>query len=123
MANLLKRGERWLADKQTKLTSETVTYVVSVASVGVSATIGRSTFDVEDVNGLQISVETIDFIIPFDELVIDGLAYEPQPGNRVEWDGRRYEVSSPGPGLPHWKWDGEFRSRYRIHTKFVGETP
>lgn len=123
MANLLKRGERWLADKQTKHATERVTYARSVASVEVPATIGRSEFQVEDVSGLMLNVETRDYIIPRCDLELDGTLVEPQPADRIIEGTCIYEVSSPGPGIEVWKWDGEFKSRYRIHTKLVGEVP
>jgi hypothetical protein len=121
--NLLKRGERWLADKQTEHAAERVTYARSVASAEVSATIGRSDFPTEDVSGLVLNVQTRDYIIPRDELELDGIAIEPMPGDRITEGSCIYEVSAPGPGIEVWKWDGEFRSRFRIHTKLVGETP
>ncbi len=120
MSNRLKTGERWLADMQKTWASETVQYARANAGSYMSATIGRSEFNVEDISGAMLRVETKDFIIFASDLVLNSTAVEPAHGDRITEGGFVYEVSPPGPGINHWSWDGSHRNRYRIHTKLIG---
>lgn len=116
---MLETGERWLADMQQRFAAQDVVYLRLLASVDVPATIGRSQFDVEDVQGGLLRVETRDYIIPADQLVLNDTPITPTAGDRIREAGYTYEVSSPGPGIAVWQWDGQQRVRYRIHTKLV----
>jgi hypothetical protein len=117
-----KIGARWLARKQAEQNTERVTYARSVASVDVAAIKGRSAHNVEDVSGLLLAVNVDDFIIESADLILDGVAIEPLPGDRITWGDLIFEVSSPGPGIKHFDAD-DFRINYRIHVKEVGQVP
>jgi hypothetical protein len=122
VADILKTGEQWLAAKTKAWASTRVEYTRVEASTYIKATKGRSEFDVPDVSGAMLRVETHDFIVQTDDLVLDGIQVEPAPGDRIiEAERYIFEVSSPAPGLPHWRWSGAHRLRRRIHTKYVGE--
>jgi hypothetical protein len=123
MPDLLKTGEQWLAKMGKAHASIKIEYVRVEASVCVRATKGRSEFEVTDTSGQLLRVETHDFIVQTDDLVLDGFEAEPKPGDLITEGEGIYEVSSPGPGLPHWRWAGLHRCRRRIHTKYVGQTP
>lgn len=118
--NLLKMGERWLADKQRQHASEPVTYSRSDASAAVRAVRGRAQTVTEDDSGLQIPTGDGDWIIEASELVLDGNATEPRSGDRItDASGVIFEVSPPGPGLQEWVYAEPTQLRYRIHTKQI----
>lgn len=120
MSNLLKTGEQFLARMQTAYASERVDYARSEASVEVSAVRGRSDFDVTDASGAQMRVTYQDFIVTAETLALDGEPIKPKPGDRItDENGVVYEVSAPGPGVPHWVWAEPSQIRYRIHAKEV----
>lgn len=122
MADLLRTSDRWLADMQAAHVSQKVKYDRrGLSDVCVTATIGRSEFDVTDAAGSLLRVQMQDFIIRAELLVLDGNDVQPRPGDRITWGDDIYEVSPPGPGLPHFEWAELSRIRYRIHTKKVGE--
>ena len=126
MANLLKQGAAWLARTQARHAAEVVTYLRGEASVRVRATVGRSEFEVDDGAGTLTRSQTRDYLVPAGELVLDGAATEPQPGDRIVEGpldaGQAYEVRPP-PGVPAWRWSDDFRTTLRIHTRYVGPYP
>lgn len=124
MGDVLRKGERWLADMQSEHASQPVVYDRrGVSNVSISATIGRSEFNITDAGGVSVQVETQDFIVFASLLKLDGSPIEPRPGDRVVWNGQIFQVSSPGADLPHWRWAEPTRIRYRIHTKYVADVP
>ncbi len=114
MRNDLATGEHWLADQQRRFTSERVSYARSEASIEVDAMIGKADFDVTDAAGSLLRVSYQDFIIPADQLSLDGESVTPQPGDRITKGEAIFEVSSPGPGIDAWQWaENERRLRAR----------
>jgi len=119
MRNLLAEGQHWLADKQVALVSVRVQYARAEANVCISATPGRSEWDVTDASGALFRVESRDYLIKRELLELDGIPTEPQAADRITDGEYVYEVSSPGPNIPVWHWDGPSRVRRRIHTKLI----
>ena len=125
MPDLLEQGAQWLNDQQREHTSRTVIYQRGELSVEVPATIGRTVHDVENTYGIIEKVETRDFIIRAQDLVLDGGPISPQRGDRVtEAVGGTtlvYEVMSPGTstGSSHYRFTDPYRLAFRIHTKHI----
>lgn len=125
--NLLERASNWLEDRRTEHATSTVTYQRGNDTVVVSASIGRTIFDVDNGFGVVERTETRDFLVLTDELVLGGARTLPERGDRVrETQGTTtfvYEVMAPGKE-PHWRYSDPYRKALRIHTKHVStETP
>ena len=125
--NLLERASNWLEDRRTEHATSTVTYQRGNDTVVVSASIGRTIFDVDNGFGVVERTETRDFLVLTDDLVLGGAGTLPERGDRVrETQGTTtfvYEVMAPGKE-PHWRYSDPYRKSLRIHTKHVStETP
>jgi hypothetical protein len=133
--NLLERGSNWLADMRHRHATRTVTYqrgdpASGGASVEVKATIGTTTFEIEDGTGALVKIESRDYLILAADLVLDGEQTPPKQGDVIREtasDGSGkvyvYEVMGPGgaSGGPHYRHSDPFRKTLRIHTKLIGE--
>ncbi|NLX60657.1 MAG: hypothetical protein GXY74_16400 [Phycisphaerae bacterium] len=123
MADLLEQSSAWLDGQRKKFLAKTVTYCRGQAEVSCPATVGRTTFEVEDSTGVVERFESRDFIITAADLVLDGVVALPERGDRIrETVGEAtlvYEVVSPGQE-PCWRWSDPYRLALRIHTKQVG---
>jgi len=130
MADLLEQASSWLAGQRTKFLSRTVVYRRANDSVPVAATIGKTTFDIDDGYGAVESWESRDFLIATADLVLGGTAVLPAAGDRISevQDGPStgsgqaqtfvYEVLAPGKE-PCWRYSDPYRMTLRVHTKFV----
>ena len=116
MADLLKQGSDWLEDQRHRHLSRTVTYRRGAVSVELSATVGRTTFEIDSGTGFLERIESRDY------LVLGGQATLPERGDLiVETDGSAvfsYEVTAPGTE-PAWRYSDPYRKTLRIHTKLV----
>jgi hypothetical protein len=125
MANLLAKASEWLENQRRQFATSTVQYVRGSQTAEVSATIGKTTFEVDDGYGVFVRSESRDFLVLADELVLDGVPVYPQRGDRIqETQGAAafvYEVTAPG-REPCWRFSDAFRKTLRIHTKQVEET-
>ena len=115
MTDLLRPGSQWLEQMRTAHCSSPVEYRRSPDAVTVNATYGRTRVEVADESGLTVQSAIWDFLILADEL---GL--EPESGDVIAADGRRYEVMNLG-GEGCWRWSDPYRTTLRIHTREVGE--
>lgn len=125
--NLLERASNWLEDRRTEHATNSVTYQRANDTVVVSASIGRTIFDVDNGFGVVERTEARDFLVLTDDLVLGGARTLPERGDRVrETQGTTtfvYEVMAPGKE-PHWRYSDPYRKTLRIHTKHVStETP
>ena len=122
MTDLLEQGSDWLQAKRTQYASRVVTYARGAASVDVSATIGKTTFEVDDGYGVLVRHESRDFLVLAEDLVLDGQPENPQRGDRIRetQNGKVfvYEVSAPGKEPP-WRYSDPYRKTLRVHTKQV----
>ncbi len=123
MADLLATGSNWLAGQLKNHVSQTVTYWRCSKSVSVSATLGKTPFDVYDGNtGISSRWEARDFIVDPADLVIDEETITPEVGDEIEEtiDGVafRYQVLAPM-DEPCWRYMDRHRNAIRIHTKLV----
>jgi hypothetical protein len=124
MADVLERASAWLEDQRTRHASHAVTYVRGGRAVEVLATIGKTTFEVDDGYGVLVRHESRDFLVLATELALDGQAFLPQRGDRIqETQGQQtfvYEVTAPGKE-PVWRYSDPYRKTLRIHTKMVSD--
>lgn len=122
MADLLQTGSDWLEDQRVKHLTRSVIYQRGTSSVEVSATIGRTVFEVDDGFGVLERIESRDYLILAEQLVLDGQPTFPERGDRIrETDGAKtvvYEVMAPGKE-PHWRYSAPYRKTLRVHTKQV----
>lgn len=101
------------------VTGDTVTYRRGGSSVQVVATVGKTTRDVDESDGLVTRYESRDFLVTAAELVLGGVRVMPLPGDQVvEGDGTVCELMD-FPGEGYWRWSDPYRVTLRIHTKRV----
>lgn len=122
MADLLETGSNWLEDQRTKHATRTVTYERGIDSAAVSATVGRTVFEVDNGQGVLERIESRDFLMLAADLLLGGSPALPQRGDRIrETQGATtyvYEVMAPGKE-PEWRWSDAYRKTLRIHTKQI----
>ncbi len=123
MADMLEQGSTFLEDQRHRHMTRPVAYRRAAAEVSVSATIGRTVFEQSDDRGLVSRVESRDFLVRAEDLVLAGSAVLPKAGDtiRESHDGRTlvYEVMAPG-SEPPFRYSDPYRRTLRIHTKHVG---
>ena len=99
-----------------------VAYARGPQSVDLSATVGKTVFEVDDGYGVLVRHESRDFLVLAADLVIGGEPILPQRGDRVrEVQGSTtfgYEVTAPGKE-PAWRYSDPYRTTLRIHTKQI----
>ena len=121
MGDLLQTGSNWLESQRHDHLSHAVTYCRGAESVELNATVGRTTFEVEREFGVE-KVESRDFLIRSQDLVLSGQQVEPCQGDRIkETVGESvlvFEVMAPG-DEPPWRYSDPGRKTLRIHTKQV----
>ena len=123
--NLLQWGSDWLQTQILTHGSGRVVYHRGGDSVEVTATIGRTEFEIESEFGVHEKVESRDFLVPAAELVLAGAWTLPKRGDLIhETMGTTvfvYEVMAPGKE-PHFRYSDAFRRPLRIHTRQVAES-
>jgi len=117
VADLLRQGSQWLEQMRTTHCSSPVEYRRPPDAITVSATYGKTDVELADESGLTINAHVWDFLILADAFWQEG--FEPEPGDVIAADGRRYEVMNLG-GEGCWRWSDPYRTTYRIHTKDIG---
>lgn len=115
MPDMLRRGSEWLEQMRTTHASSPVEYRRGGQPVvPVSATFGKTDYEIADEAGLTVGSHVWDFLIRADEL-----GFEPQAGDVIAASGRKYEVMNLG-GEGCWRFSDSFRQTYRIHTRDTG---
>ena len=119
--NLLKTGSDWLADTLKAHAGTSVTYRRGGLAVDLTVTVGQSEREVEDGDGLLVTVQAHDFLILVADLVLDGQQVLPESGDliRETTGGVTYvwEVLPPTPNEPCWRYSDPDRKALRVHTK------
>lgn len=113
MADLLGRGLRWLQQQRERHLTATITYQHATGSLDLPATVGQSTFELIDGNGVVLRVQSRDYLVS-----AALLSMEPKVGHRIVDDGYVYEVCELA-GEPAWRWSDPYHQAYRIHCKEV----
>lgn len=120
--DLLEQASAWLETQRTKYTTRQVVYRRGEVWVEVPASIGKTTFELDDGSGAMIRSESRDYLILAAELVLAGTQTLPDRGDRIiEAAGGQefvYEVMAPG-DEPHWRYSDLYRKTLRIHTRQV----
>ena len=118
MADLLRSGAAWLADRLKESAGSTIVYVRGPHRATMTATIGTSRFEAQGANGVVEQWESRDYIVSAGSLP----SGEPERGDRIfEEYGTEtvtYEVVTPR-GVPTWHYADAFQQTIRIHTKRV----
>ena len=116
MPDLLQTGLAWLhRQRETCLTSPAAYFrrdAETSQSVSVTASQVRRQF--LDAEGIPVYASVMDFIMNS-----ESLALPPEAGDRIEFNGRRYEVA-PLDDDRCWRWTDQSRLAVRIHTRDIG---
>ncbi len=119
MPDLMARAAEFIAAKLGAEMSRTVTYSRGSDTIALSATVGRSSFDVDDGHGM-LRYQTRDYIVRADALILAGIATLPRRGDRITESTRSGEVTAEVvsiSGSPEWRPCDSSRVLIRIHTK------
>jgi len=123
VADLLEQAAGWLDGMRQAHLSRPVLYCREDECIEAPATIGKTVFEVENGYGVVEQIESRDFLIPADRLVLDYDQTVPRRGDRIkETVGEQvflYEVMAPG-NEDCWRYSDPFRKTLRIHTKLIG---
>jgi len=122
MSDLLKAGQKWLAEKLKKHASREITYRRGEVESIVTATIGKTMADQDTGDGLVLRMEIRDYLIDTADLKLDGQLTLPERGDLIiETDDDKnftYEVLPIG-NQRAWRYSDPFRLKLRIHTKLI----
>ena len=122
MTDMLQNGQSWLADKLKTHASQLVAYQRDGLEAELPATIGRSTYEQDDGEGVITRSQVRDFLIDTTDLLLSAIGSLPRRGDRIlETDGGTtfvFEVMALG-GEPPWRYSDPFRLKLRIHTKQI----
>jgi len=113
MSNLLQMGAAWLEAQRKAHCSTEVVYTQGETSVTLAASFGRTECEVTDDAGITARATVTDFLVTDADL---GL--EPEAGDVITANGRRYEVMRLGGAC--WAWSDPYQTTRRIHTQDVG---
>ena len=123
MTDQLAQGAAWLEAQRHKHMTRDVFYQRGTKSLGLPATVGRTEFAYADDYGVVHRLESRDFLVRTEDLVLSGVSILPRAGDQIIESGTgktfRYEVMSPG-GEPPYRYSDPERLTLRIHTKLVG---
>lgn len=119
MTDLMREGMKWLERQRKQFMSGPVVYKTDRGDgeefLNVAATFGKTTYEIADGYGATIKTHVIDFLILFEDLSL-----EPQAGDVIVADKRKYEVMNLS-GESCWRWSDPYRMTMRIHTKDIGD--
>lgn len=122
MADLLEQGSTFLEDQRHRHMSRPVAYRRGTASVDVQATVGKTEFEQSDQDGLIQRIESRDYLIRTQDLVLAGQPTLPRAGDQVretqDASTHVYEVMAPG-GEPPFRYSDAYRRTLRVHTKHI----
>jgi hypothetical protein len=122
MTDLLEQGSAWLESQRHAYMTRAVVYVRGVESVELNATIGRTEFEQDTGQGGIRRIESRDFLVRGEDLILTGGPALPKAGDRIRETVDSvtyvYEVMAPG-GEPPYRYSDCYRRTLRIHTKHV----
>jgi len=112
---MLEQAAEWFEAQRQQHLAVPIVYVRrNGEGLEINAGLGKTLFRAEDQYGTTIRIESKDFLVAG-----SALADDPERGDAILHDGRRYEVLAPN-GEPVWKWCGSYHRTRRIHTKDMG---
>jgi hypothetical protein len=122
---MLAQAASWLSGVRKANMTTVVTYTrpgAPAASVPVSATIGATTFQIENEYSVLVQFTSRDFLITAADLVLGAAVVQPKPGDCITESAASgtivYQVLAPGKE-PCWRWSDPYRNTIRVHTKQV----
>jgi hypothetical protein len=115
MGDLLQQAADWLTGMRQAHLSRMVTYSRGGESVQIAATVGSTTFEVDDGTVMQ-RWESRDYLVKAADLVLAGEPIQPQRGDRIVDGSAVYEVLAPA-GQDCWRKSDPYGITLRIHTK------
>jgi hypothetical protein len=119
MTDMLQNGLSWLEQQRTQFMAQTVIYMRGTDSIQISATPGKSSYQINDDTGMSVAAEVMDFIVLAGDLEIAGASIVPESGDTVTTDRGTYEVMYlAGDGF--WRYSDPYGNAIRIHTKQIG---
>ena len=117
--DMMRSAAKWLEQQREAFCSEKVEYIRFKDDVPhvteLSACRGRTIFRAEDTYGVVVRVASVDFLIS-----ASTLGFEPEKGDEIHADGKRYEVLAPN-NEPVWRWSDNSGKSLRVHTKCTGD--
>lgn len=124
--NFAKRGSQWLADKIEEQVSDLLIYSRGSLAVPIQMSRNKTPFEITDLNGVMIPVESYDFVFKASSLVLDSIIEKPLPGDRIlETRGSEIHAYEVKPlGMPHeqcFKPCDPFGHQIRVHTTYEGK--
>lgn len=115
MADLLSAGASWLSAQLKANAGDVVTYGRNGIGATITATVGRSAFEMAGQGGVMERWESRDYLVSAADLPFG----EPRRGDTIaeirNGETVVYEVASPR-GVPEWHYGDAFRTIVRIHT-------
>lgn len=108
--NILAKGTAWLAGKLEEHAGTSVAYVRGPLQVTLSATLGDSVFEEDDLEGATGVLEFKEFILNHASLILGGVKTLPARGDIIQISENGvlidYEVNAPAGGQPYQFEDG-----------------
>ncbi len=126
MPDMLAQGSSWLEDQRHAHLTRPVVYERGGEMLELLATIGRTLFEQVDASGGVVQkLESRDFLVRTEDLVLGGRPTLPKPGDRIREEAGGqvfvYEVMTPlGGNEPPFRNSDPNRRTLRIHTKHIG---
>ena len=117
MTDLLQQGAAWLVGQRSRHMGRRVSYRRGLIAVEITATYGRTEYEIADAYGGRVGAEMTDFLISTTDLARS--FGRPEPGDRIQADGTAYEVMDLA-GQGCWRWSDPYHASMRIHAKEVG---
>lgn len=118
MADLLQQGAEWLGRMRRDHLSHLVSYGRDAAVLQIAATVGSTTFDIDDGYGGVEKWQSRDYLVTAADLVLSGVLIQPQRGDRITDAAQVYEIMAPGKEDVFRPADN-YGLTWRIHTKEV----
>ena len=123
-ADVLRVSSDWLGRMFQAHASRSVVYSRDSDAVEVKSTVGKTTHEVVNNLGLMIAIESRDFLIPADQLVLGNGQTEPVAGDRItdlQGDATEYvyEVMPFGKNSVCFRYCDADHSMLRVFTKEV----
>ena len=115
MTDMLAKAALWLAEKQEKFCSSDVIYVHNGEKMPLSATYGRTDYEIHDDYGVKIGTHVVDFIVRE-----NAMPFDPEPGDGIIVGNTEYEVMALGT-QKCWRWCDAHHHLRRIHTRETGD--
>ena len=112
--NMMEYGHKCRLAQQVEHNSIEAEYVTDNGRFTVHAIPGRAGRSSHTAENIILDASTVSFTILADELPVD-----PQIGDRIEADGRFYEVNTPLGSNGCWRWSDGYLTARRVFCKGV----